>query len=389
MTIDTRRRWLAIVLCSGLIELASWGSLYYAVPVLHEQISADTGWSVQALSLTYSLSLVLSALLGPAVGRLIDRRGPRELVAIGAVVGSAGLGLVAISPNQLAQGLGMVVVGAGQAATLYPPIFAALTIWLAEDKARALTVVSLFGGASSSIFAPSLAPLVGELEWRGALAVVAAVYVVVTVPAAWFGLRAPWPVPPTHVRDDRNTIRRITKTWRFRSLQVSMVLAGVGLYATTLNLISLARESGYSYGLAATVFGLVGAGQVAGRLLYLPLAKTGSPRGQTLVQVALTAVTIAGLAVAEGSAVLLVCAALAIGAVRGAHTLLMASGVADRWGTDGFGALSGTFNRPVALSIAASPFAGSLLASATGGFVTAAYVLAAAAAVGLVFAWMS
>ncbi len=381
-----RRPGLALVLACSVIELMSWGALYYTVPVLHERIAADTGWSVQLLTLTYSLALVLAALLGPRVGVLVDRRGPRRLVVGGALIGGAGLLVVAWSPSLLVQATGMSLVGAAQAATLYPPIFAAVTIWFGEARARALTIVSLFGGASSAVFAPSLAPLVRGLEWRGALVTVAIVYVAVTAPVAWFGLRVPWRVhPASHGDVGHGGLAVVAGTWRFRALQCSMMFAGVALYASTLNLIGLVREHGFSFDFAATVFGLVGAGQVVGRLLYLPLAQRGSPRAQTLVQVSATCVVTAALGLSASNATTLMVAAVAAGVARGAHTLLMATGVADRWGLAGFGVLSGRFNRPIALAIAVAPFIGSALASATGSYQSATLLLAAAAGCGLVF----
>ena len=47
----------------------SWGLLYYAFPVLAPQIVSDTGWSAQFVTLAFSGSLVVSALLGVPVGK--------------------------------------------------------------------------------------------------------------------------------------------------------------------------------------------------------------------------------------------------------------------------------------------------------------------------------
>ncbi|MGA4669516.1 hypothetical protein ACPCG0_06915 [Propionibacteriaceae bacterium Y1923] len=59
---------------------------------------------------------------------------------------------------------------------------------------------------------------------------------------------------------------------------------------------------------------------------------------------------------------LLAIMAVAIGGVRGARTLIMRSGVLDRWGVRDFGAVMAWFNLPVAIGIALSPMLGSLLA---------------------------
>ena len=67
-------------------EITSWGVLYYAFPVLSGRISADTGWSPTALMAAFSVGLVVSGLLGIAVGRWLDRHGPRWLMSAGSLL---------------------------------------------------------------------------------------------------------------------------------------------------------------------------------------------------------------------------------------------------------------------------------------------------------------
>ena len=371
--------WPSVLTC-GFIELFSWAALYYAVPVLMDVAARDTGWSLTTMAAAYSGSLVLAALVSRHVGRLVDRHGPRRLVTLGALVGGAGLAVVAAAEHPVVALAGMALVGLGQAATLYPPVFAALTIWHGKRAAAALTVVSLFGGASSALLAPVLAPVAEAVGWRVALLGVAVGYVLLAAPLGWWGLTAPWTphteVPPGH------DVGGIVGSRRFRAAQVSLLLVGTALYAVTLNLVPLARELGHSYATAAVAFGLVGAGQVVGRLAYLPLARIGDPRQRTVALVAAAAVAVTCLALTPGTAGLMVAALLA-GAVRGAHTLTTTLGVADRWGRATFGELSGAFQRPVALGIAVAPFAGALLASGVGGFRPAALAFAAIALVGM------
>lgn len=372
-----------LVLTCGFVELLSWAALYYAVPLLIDPAARDTGWSLAAMTAAYSGSLVLSALVSPRVGRLIDRQGPRRLVTIGAVLGALGLAGVALAPHPVVAVLAMALVGLGQAATLYPPVFAALTIWHGERSVVALTVVSLFGGASSAVLAPVLAPVAEAVGWREALLGVAVSYVVLTAPLAWWGLAVPWTghtgTAPGH------DVRGIVRSRRFRALQLTMLIAGTALFGVTLNLVPLARELGHSYATAAMAFGLVGAGQVLGRLAYLPLARIGDARQRTTTLVIAAALVMAALAVAPGTAGLVVAALLA-GAVRGAHTLTTTLGIADRWGRTAFGELNGAFQRPVALGIAVAPFAGALLAGTLDSFRAAALVAAALTLVAVVSA---
>lgn len=377
--------WSTVLTC-GFVELFSWAALYYAVPVLMDLAARDTGWSLAAMTAGYSGSLVLSALVSPYVGILVDRYGPRRLVTVGALVGTLGLVGVALAAHPALAVLAMLLVGLGQAATLYPPVFAALIIWHGERAPSALTVVSLFGGASSALLAPVLAPVAEAVGWREALVGVAIGYAVVTAPLAWWGLRAPWTGHAEAPR--RHDVRQVVRTRRFRAAQASMLLAGSGVFAVTLNLVPLARELGHTYATAALAFGLVGAGQVVGRLAYLPLARLGDARQRTTALVVGAALVVAGLAFAPGTVGLMLAALLA-GAVRGTHTLMTTLGVADRWGRADFGQLSGAFQRPVGLGIAAAPFLGALLASALGGFRAAALAFAVLALAGVITAQAS
>ena len=369
-----------LVLVCGLVELLSWAALYYAVPLVMDPAARDTGWSLTVLTAGYSGALVVAALLSPWAGRVVDRRGPRDLVTGGVVVGGAGLALAATAGHPLVGAGAMTLLGLGQAATLYPPVFAALTIWFGERAAGAVMVVSLFGGASSAVLAPAMAPLVDAAGWREALQWVAAAYVTVAGPLAWLGLREPW--RPVEHGSNRRDVGAVVRSRRFRAAQVSLLLAGVAVYSVTLNLVPLGRELGHSYGMAALAFGLVGVGQIAGRLLYLPLSRLGGPALRTMTLVAAVAAAVAGVAVAPGVAGLMIAAMLA-GAVRGMHTLMVTLGVADRWGREAFGELSGRFHRPIGLGIAVSPFVGASLAAAAGGFQVAALVLAAITVAGV------
>ena len=170
-------------------------------------------------------------------------------------------------------------------------------------------------------------------------------------------------------------------------LQVVVSLATFTLFAVTINIIPLLVHRGAGFGLAAVALGLVGLGQVSGRVGYVGLERRTTPRGRTVLLVAAGAAGLWLLAFVPGPVPLLIGIAMACGAVRGCLTLLQATAVSDRWGTRDFGAVNGVFVAPVIALTALAPVAGPALAGVLGGFpamvVLMAAVLTAAAVLAL------
>jgi MFS family permease len=365
--VEARSRALA-ALC--VTEIVSWGVLYYAFPVLVGAISADTGWSVGAATGAFSVGALVSAGGGIVVGRLIDRHGPRPVMTTGSIIGVLATVAIASAPTLPLFYVAWAVAGLGQAATFYPPAFAALTGWYGEQRVRALTTLTLVAGFSSTVFAPLTAALLGPLGWRGTYLVLAAVLVVVTVPLHALVLTPPWRPQERGAQEvsDREHAATVLRSPRFVVVTVVMTVGAFGLYATTINLVPLLTGRGADLGLAALALGLTGVGQVLGRLTFVPLVRRSSPRVRIAAVLLLGAAGVIALALVPGPAWLLVALAVVAGAGRGLHTLLQASTVADRWGTRAFGRVNGVFSAPVTLAVALAPAGGVAVATLVGGF---------------------
>ncbi|SNS86941.1 Predicted arabinose efflux permease, MFS family [Geodermatophilus pulveris] len=373
-------------------QVTSWGVLYYAFPVALAAITADTGWSATAATAAFSAGLVVSALAGIPVGRWLDTHGPRRVMTAGsllAVPATVGIALAPTYPLFLAAWL---VAGAAMAAVFYQAAFAALTRWYGDRRVRALTALTLVAGLASTLFAPLTNALVEALGWRDTYLVLAAVLAVVTVPVHALALTAPW-VPAGHrdspaARRPRRVPNEVRST-EFLALSGALTLTALGLYATSLTVIPLLTGRGFSASLAATTLGLLGAGQLLGRLLYAPLTARTTATGRTVVLVAAGALAIGLLGTLPGPPAALVAAAVALGAVRGACTLLQATAVADRWGTAHYGTLSGFFAAPVTAATALAPWVGTALAEAIGSYAIAFGVLAGVVLTAVGLAWLA
>lgn len=371
------------VLC--LTEITSWGALYYAFPVLAPSIAGDTGWPVSAVTAAFSAGLVVSALVGIPVGRVLDRHGPRWLMTASSALGVPALAAVALAGSFGWFVVAWLVVGVAQAGTLYPPAFAALTRWWGDDRVRALTTLTLAAGLASTVFAPLTAALLGVVGWRGTYLVLAAVLLVVTVPAHLVGLRGPWPeatpAGPAATDAAGPDPSAIARSRPFLLLTAAICLGAFTSFAVTVNQVPLLLGRGLSTELSAWALGLGGLGQVAGRLFYPRLAASTGARGRAAMVLGALGVATGLLAVLPGPAWLLVLAAVGAGLARGIFTLLQATALSDRWSPQVYGRLNGLLQAPATTAIALGPAAGSGLAAAFGGYPPVFVLLAGVALV--------
>lgn len=372
---DLRR----VVAVLSLSQVVSWGVLYYGFAVLQSAITRDTGWSPTSVTAAFSLSQVVSGVVGLWVGRHLDDRGPRLVMTGAALLAAPGLLLVALSPSLPWFFLGWLVVGAAMAGTLYPPAFAAVTRWGGEQRVRALTTVTLAGGLASTVFGPLAAIAESAAGWRAAYVVLAAVAAGVTVPLHWRGLDRPWPEAPVDLAADVPPPREVVRSRPFVLLAVATALASLSAFAVVVNLVPMLQEQGFGTPTAAVVLGLGGLGQVLGRIFYPRFAVTTGVTARGVWVLGAMAVLTAALALAPAETLVAVFLSLVLGLARGLFTLVQATAVTDRWGPNAYGRLNGVLTAPALAASAAAPFAGALLAGATGSY-AAAFVLLAAVA---------
>ncbi|MES9540776.1 MFS transporter [Actinomadura sp. NPDC000600] len=383
-----------LALC--VTEITSWGVLYYAFPVLAPAITRDTGWSTGSITAAFSAGLVVAAIGGVPLGRVLDRHGPRIPMTAGSAAAVLGVLGLAAAPGLAWFVAAWLLAGAAMAAVLYPPAFAALTRYYAPRHVRALTTLTLVAGLASTVFAPLTSALAAHMSWRAVYLVLAAL-LAATVPLHHFALRRPWP-PAAGRRPADNAARdnaardgtardaapgrrkAVVRGSPFLLLTTALTLWSFSMYAVVTNLIPLLTSRGASSAVAAWALGLGGVGQVAGRLGYGALTRRTGVRSRTVCILAGSAVTIAMLAALPGPVPLLVAVAVLVGAMRGIATLLQATAVSDRWGTAAYGSLSGILAAPVTIAGAIAPAAGAGLAAALGGYPAMFAALAAIAA---------
>jgi predicted MFS family arabinose efflux permease len=377
---DRQLRRALIALC--VTEITSWGTLYYSLPAMLVPLNRSTGWPGSVIMGAFSAGLLVSAAAGIMVGRLLDRAGPRPVMTAGSLAGCAALLAVAAAPSPQWFFAAWMLAGLAQSMLLYPPAFAALTRWYGPRRVRALTTLSLVAGLASTVFAPLTTVLTSHLGWRATDVALAGVLGVITLPLHATMLTAHWPAGRRTRQTSSGSACALVGSRAFALLAAAMALGALALYAATVDVGTLLTSHGASNTIAAAALGLVGAGQVCGRLGYTTLSHRTSPPARTCAVLAAGGLAVALLAVTSTLPTAALAAAALAGAVRGNFTLIQATAVSDRWGTQAFGTINGIFLAPVTIATALGPGAGIMLTRWLGTPRTAFFLLAGLAAVG-------
>jgi MFS family permease len=173
----------------ALAQTILWAVLYYAFPALLPEWEREFGWSKTEISGAFTAALIVTAVLAPLSGRLIDRGAARLIHPGGAILG-AGL-LVALSQVTELWQFYAVWIGMGLAmsVSLYETCFAIITVTVGSRARVAITVVTLFAGFAGTVSFPSAYYLTAWLGWRGAVLCFAAAAVGLALPLLLMGLR--------------------------------------------------------------------------------------------------------------------------------------------------------------------------------------------------------
>lgn len=157
--------WLLVVV--SFVTMAVGVNARTAFSLLYPPILQDFGWDRGLTAGIFSFGFLLSALITPLAGRLIDRRGPRLLVEIGIVTLGAGLLLATLArePWQLYLTLG-AMCGAGVNCFTYTTQSIYLPHWFVRRRGLAISIAFSGVGVGSITILPWLQYLIGTAGWR-------------------------------------------------------------------------------------------------------------------------------------------------------------------------------------------------------------------------------
>src|SRR3989441_1147937 len=163
-----------------------------AFSLMFPPILDEFGWARGLTAGAFSFGFLVSAFLGPVLGRLMDRRGPRAVMLLGVAMVGAGLGLAPLvqAPWHLYLTLG-VLVGGGTVCLGYTGHALFLPNWFVRRRGLAIGIAFSGVGVGAIIILPWLQRLIAGAGWRTACLAMAALVVATLAPLNLLTRRRP------------------------------------------------------------------------------------------------------------------------------------------------------------------------------------------------------
>ena len=270
--------WVVMASVVGMI-VSQGPVLVFTFGIFMKPLGAEFGWSRSQVSLGLTIAILTAALCTPWVGRLIDRRGARQ-VAVPALLlfGGAIMALGLLPANLVVFYLAFCVVGllsTGGTPTAYAM---AVSCWFVRRRGLALGL-SMAGIGLGAALLPMLAQhAVAALGWRLAYGVMGLVIVLGALGVRWklqnrpadLGLY-PDNLPPTQgvqgAPDKYGlSVGQALRSRSFWLIGAAFFLAALAINGCSVHFVPLLTDRGVPPAEAARVASIIGIALIVGRV---------------------------------------------------------------------------------------------------------------------------
>ena len=236
--------------------------------VFVEPISRDLGISSATIATAYGLATLGAAFALPQMGRLVDRYGPRRMLAlISVLLGVVCMGFGAVS-SFLWLTIGFAFLRFFGQGSLMLTSANLVSHWFDRKRGLAMSLMALGFGLSMAIHPPLAQYLVSEIGWRQAWIVLGLVTWVIMLPPTWLlvrdkpedvGLGPDGAAPQAGVEAEDTALSGLSLREALRTSSFYILAAGwfaIAMLVTTLHFyqVTLLTAQGVSPGLAAYLF---------------------------------------------------------------------------------------------------------------------------------------
>ncbi|HSH80660.1 MAG TPA: MFS transporter [Herpetosiphonaceae bacterium] len=393
--------WIVVIVASAA-TFASGPGQSYVFAIFVDPILQDTGLSRTTLSTVYAVGTAVSATMVFIVSRLVDRFGPRRMLAtIAVALGSACFGM-AFAAGPLALFLGFAALRALGQGSL--PITATLLTaqWFVRYRGRAMAAVSLGFALSNAILPPLVRALIHQRDWRQAYMGLGIMVWILLIPGAlWLVRDRPEdlglhpdgaPEPPAHERRmDEGSESHASRTfWRSRNFWLLAIALTAGPFVITalvFHQVSIFAERGLPAQVAASVFAAFALAAAMMTLLAGVAIERFGPKRLLIVHHALLLLALGQLQLMS-TPFTATCYALTLGAAGGMQSVTSGVAWAHYYGRRGLGRVQGAASTIMIAAAALAPLPLAAAQQASGGYTFGLALMAGVPVVCALFAML-
>lgn len=252
--------------CCVFVSFASL--LVYTFGIFLKPLTAEFGWSREAVSSAFGIAALSVAACSPVIGMLLDRFPARRvfrpcLTIFGCAFASLSL-LTGHLWHLYAVFLVLGIVGNGTAQLAYSRV---VSTWFEQRRGTAFALL-MCGGAVGAMVLPLLAQyLIGSFGWRMAFAALGCLVLVVGLPAS-FLIREPVEtrVGPRESASGASVAEALN-AWPFWVIVLVLFALSIGQNGSIAHLAALLTDRGIPAAKSAMAVSVLGAATLGGRLL--------------------------------------------------------------------------------------------------------------------------
>ena len=389
-------RWLVVV--GGVLMNLALGVIY-AWSVFVAPFDADFGWTRTQVSVVFTIAILSIGSWFVVAGFLQDRFGPRRVAAAGGILYALGFFLASQTESLVWLYVTFgALAGAGNGFGYAIPI-PVVSKWFPDRRGLAIGLVVGGYGAGSGIYGPlAREVLIPAYGWQGTMQISGAVFLVMTLAAAWLlrnppeGYRpptaAPAPAagaaPPAAAPAGRDfATREMVRTPTFYLLWIAYCLGSAAGLMVISQLVPVGEAAGLG---AAAGLGLtIGAiGNTGGRVLSGWMSDTFGRLNTLRLMVLVSAAALPVFYSFAGQVVLFYLLLVVIYYCYGTLLSVFASTCADFYGTRHMGVNYGLLFSAWGVAGIVGPVIAGRVFDATGDYRQAFFIAAGLAVVALV-----
>jgi hypothetical protein len=291
----TGRPALLVVAGLGATQIIGWGTSFSPLAIYGVAIADELGMARETVFGGVTLMLLVSAMLAPRVGRIVDYRGARPVMVVGSAIAALAMLAMWMAHGIVGYFAAWVLIGIAMPMMLSNTALPGLVQVIGPDARRAITGLMLLSGLTSTIFLPLCAWLQNTIGWRDSYLIFAALHLCVCLPIHALVLRAAAGAAVASGASSNPPADGVLPPERRRRAFVMLALwsctEGLITWGLYLQVIDVFKALGLGGATAVGLWALVGPAQASARFADLVFGKRYTIFAVALASASLTALS--------------------------------------------------------------------------------------------------